>query len=112
MTGSKRRHYRNSKAVVLGPLFSLLVLRADRHGGRSPFAFRGARLRVDAETPDLNLLKGHTMSGGTSGLIPEKDPDPYVEKFQKFEKSMTETVMPRSELLAWAGNSGENSDEG
>ena len=77
----------------------------------SPFAFRGARLTIDPQTSDLKLLNGHTTEEALRILRQNKVPSSYIERFWDLEKSMSETVMPRSELLNKVDDAGVNSSD-
>ncbi len=73
---------------------------------RRLFAFRGSRLRVDADTPELKSLEGLSLEAAQAAIVRDKVPNSYVERFKVLEQFMTATVIPREEFLARAARSG------
>jgi hypothetical protein len=71
-----------------------------------PLAFRGARLKLDPQTPDLKMLRGHSMAGAHELLFRNKVPTSYVKWFEKIELSMTNTTLSPDELLSEAASCG------
>jgi phosphatidylserine/phosphatidylglycerophosphate/cardiolipin synthase-like enzyme len=76
-----------------------------------PAAFRDARLELDPRTPDLNMLKKHTMTGAHELLFHNKIPTSYIKWFNKIEESMTNTFLSPQELLRRASGTGINPKE-
>lgn len=73
---------------------------------RRPSAFQGSRLRVNSETPELKALAGLPLDAAQTALLREKIPHSYVERFQRLEHLMTETILPHEELVARAARNG------
>jgi len=71
-----------------------------------PLAFSEAKLEVDPRTPDLNMLKKHTMTGAHELLFQNKIPTDYIKWFKKIEESMTDTFLSPEELMRRASGVG------
>src|SRR5262249_43079921 len=68
--------------------------------------FREARLKLDPRTPDLNMLRKHTMAGAHELLFRNKIPTSYIKWFNRIEESMTNTFLSHEELVGRAAGAG------
>jgi PLD-like domain len=73
---------------------------------KRPLAFREAKLKLDPQTADLTMLRGHSMAGAHELLFHNKVPTDYVKWFEKIELSITNTTLSPDELLSQAANCG------